>query len=408
MTGDDGCFETGVRSCSGRWPAVPALWSYSSLKDMETCPLRWMLARAQYPELWDRPGYPQAPAAATLFGDIVHAAVEVVLQALAAAGCPSSGSAEVVAVLRTLGGYTAILEQALSYRLQRLVGNPRLTEARLHAYRRTLTERLQEARVQVQTIISRTALLPTPPLSPVEAYGDAKSERRALGVGAHPEVELVADDLRLHGRIDLLVVAATHAEITDFKTGDADPSHVQQLRTYALLWDLDRVANPTRLPTAELVIEYPDQQVRQAAPSAADLRTVEGEIADRIARADAEIIRQQPAAKPDVETCRFCQVRHLCDDYWRQVAPSPLAVQVAEWFDYEGVLTAAVGVRGWAATGPGGNGPDVLLRTAVPESDLRVGDRVRVLGVRRAADPDSDDIEVGMTVYSELHVVDRH
>lgn len=41
--------ETGVASGWAVLPGPPAMWSYSSLKDVETCPLRYALSRADYP-----------------------------------------------------------------------------------------------------------------------------------------------------------------------------------------------------------------------------------------------------------------------------------------------------------------------------------------------------------------------
>ncbi len=56
-----GGFDTGVQDSSGRWPDLPRAWSYSSLKEAEECPRRWMLRRASYPQIWARQGYPPRP-----------------------------------------------------------------------------------------------------------------------------------------------------------------------------------------------------------------------------------------------------------------------------------------------------------------------------------------------------------
>lgn len=411
MSKNSARFDTSVRSCWGVWPSRPAIWSYSSLKDMETCPRRWMLSRADYPDLWTGHGYPPAPAMAALFGDVVHATLEAVVAALVAAGCPSTGDAQAVGVLRGLGGFTAVVEQALAARLSRLVGNPRLSAARSQAYRRTLTDKLPDARLRVQTILSGTEL---PPMAQTALTGPRHndggprpSSRPAVGLGAHPEVELIAENLRLRGRVDLLTVGPDNIQITDYKTGDDDPSHLSQMLTYALLWDLDHQANPTRRAATELSIEYPAHRVSIPAPAANQLRVNEAEIAGRIAAADAEVAKPLPEARPGPETCRFCQVRQLCDDYWQQVVPDPSAVRVDDWIDFEGVLTAPVGNLGWSVSRHPGAGPDVLLRMIAPEGELRVGDRIRALSVRRDQHPDSGAVEVAMSVHSEIFVLSR-
>ncbi|MGH3435454.1 MAG: PD-(D/E)XK nuclease family protein [Sciscionella sp.] len=100
MTTEPARFATSVRSCWGIWPVPPASWSYSSLNDLEACPRRWMLSRAAYPELWEGSGYPPMPNTAALFGDVVHAALELLVRALVAADCESTGTAAAVAVLK--------------------------------------------------------------------------------------------------------------------------------------------------------------------------------------------------------------------------------------------------------------------------------------------------------------------
>ena len=64
-----------------------------------------MLSRATYPELWKGRGYPPMPNTAALLGDVVHTALELLVKALVAAGCESTGTAAAVAVLKQMGGY---------------------------------------------------------------------------------------------------------------------------------------------------------------------------------------------------------------------------------------------------------------------------------------------------------------
>ncbi len=76
---------------------------------------------------------------------------------------------------------------------------------------------------------------------------------------------------------------------------------------------------------------------------------------------------QSPAAKPSVENCKYCQVRHLCDDSWAQVVPHISAVCVGDRFDYHGLVASANGAHSWTMKrGPGE--PTVLLRTSSPST----------------------------------------
>jgi hypothetical protein len=112
--------DTGVEKSIALLPEPPRLWSFSALREAGACPRRYALSRARYLDLWDGRGYPRLPTLPAVFGDVVHDALDTIMKALVAAGCGSVRSAEATQVLRTLGGYTAVIEasaEALSARL---------------------------------------------------------------------------------------------------------------------------------------------------------------------------------------------------------------------------------------------------------------------------------------------------
>ena len=53
------------------WPKAPSWMSFSTLSELETCPRRWALNHANYPNVWDGRGYPQPLRFALLEGRIV-------------------------------------------------------------------------------------------------------------------------------------------------------------------------------------------------------------------------------------------------------------------------------------------------------------------------------------------------
>lgn len=184
-------------------------------------------------------------------GDVVHGAFEIIVKALVRAGCSSTRSAEAVAV-RDLGGYTKVAEGVLAVHLARFEGNPRLGDDRRDRLARGLADWVPEAREQIQTYLNRMHLRPLTASATVPTTSDSTA-RYPVRNGDHPEKELIAEKLRLKGRIDLLSVGSRGARITDFKTGAEDPSHHDQLRLYALLWATDNTANPDGLPVTDLV-----------------------------------------------------------------------------------------------------------------------------------------------------------
>lgn len=402
-------FATGVEASEAVLPLRPAYWSYSSLKEMEACPRRWMLSRAEYPKLWGRRGYPQLPVAAALFGDVVHAALDTVLRKLVAVGCTSPRSAEAAQVLRSLGGITAVVEAALRDRLAMLEGNPRLDDDRMKRISVELGDRVPHARAQVQAYLSRTALPATPQAAgpkadPGAGVGGPAFGRGPAGLGAHPETPLAAEALRMMGRVDLLTVTQDRVSITDYKTGVEDPSHVDQLRLYALLWDLDRVVNPSRRPATELTVAYPSREVTVSAPGEAQLRDLEETARQRIAAAERELVASVPQALPSEQKCSLCQVRQLCGAYWEQ-APEAHTFSAGTWFDYQGVVGPQNGARSWWLLSERTGQKAMLLRTAATRRPLLPGRRIRVLNLLLDADPEVEAPVATLTATSEVFVL---
>ena len=140
---------------AGDWPALPAHWSFSTLREVESCPLRYALRSATYlgDHLGGAGGYPDKTSEAALLGIVMHAAVEQVVRALHGGPAASDPSAAVNA-LRELGGYPAIIERCVASVERELLSNPRMSGhgSRLGA---SLRRRAPEIRSTVQRIVAR-------------------------------------------------------------------------------------------------------------------------------------------------------------------------------------------------------------------------------------------------------------
>lgn len=409
VTGDARAFATGIEASVAVLPDAPRYWSYSSLKEVEGCPRRYSLSRASYPDLWERRGYPQAPTPAAMFGDVVHGAIELILKALVGAGCSATKSAAAVTVLKSLGGYTAVLEQVLAGRLAQLDGSPRLRSEQRHRLERELGGRMPDARAEIQGYLSRMSPLPSATPAPVcgeTEGGDGRRarDRREIGHGPHPELELVAESLRLVGRVDLLTLQEDGARITDFKTGAEDPGHQEQLLTYALLWARDRVVNPSELPCRDLRAAYPNHEAVFPLPDDTTLGELESDLAARIQAADEAVEAVSPDARLS-DRCRLCGVRPLCADYWDDRSAARVPSTDGEWFDLEGAVASQHGAKSWVVDSAGGHGP-ILVRTPSTSETLPLGRSVRLLGVRRVIDPDEPEALIAaMGVGTETFVL---
>lgn len=397
-------FTTLVRGVHGSWPQPPAVWSYSSLREAEECPRRWMLTRAEYPDIWASSGYPPRPILPALVGEAVHRILELVLLSLRDHGCEVLAAPCGVAVLKDLGGYTKLAERAVDELLTVLDSNPRAKD-RLPEFRSALSARVPEMRRRVQGILARTSLRPS------LVRRDASIEpgvRMPLGEGSHPEVELRAAELGFVGRVDLLTIHSGACTVTDYKTGAPDPHHADQLRTYALLWSRDRDLNPNEIPVQQLVVSYPTHEEPVDAPTERELAVLAQRLVDRTQGAVQELGVQPPPARPALEMCRRCSVRHLCEAYWSGpagVTPSRQPLNELSFIDCQLVVGRRNGPRSWIVTLEPSQ-QSGLLRTLTETPPFVPGDHVRLLDVAYVPDEESGRSILTVTGATEIHVLD--
>ena len=359
-----------------------------------------MLRRASYPEVWERRGYPEMPFVASLLGDVVHRALQRVLVALVENRCESAASACAVATLRGLGGYTAILGAVLAERMAELDGNPRL-EHRCEALERTLRERLPEMRERVQATLSRAQLMPARADTP--AGGDA---RGPLPYGSYAELELRAPELRWAGRADLVTIADSDVQITDYKTGAADPHHAEQLRLYALLWARDTERNPTGRVASSLVLSYPADEIRVSPPSEDELTTLSADLGRRTEQVLKSLSERPPPARPAADLCGHCPVRHLCEDYWPFTdEPGLVPTDTTPAFvDVQALITGRNGPRSWMCEVQHPSplrGRKVVIRTS-EDVEFRPAQAIRVLSAIAEEDEEHDLLSLTLTSSSEV------
>jgi len=386
-----------------KWPASPPEMSVSTHSEIEECPRRWALSAAEYPELWSGRGYPPKLQVATLAGSVVHLALETITKRFVHAGVSSQADPLAANVLRDLGGFTKVVQNCLERVLARFVDNPRATAHLEHA-RRTLRGQVPALRTRVQATLSRLRLPATALSSPTPP--PSASARSPLASGVYPEIELRARQIGWKGKVDLLVLRDDTCEITDFKTGAIDEAHKFQVRVYAILWMLDEDLNPARRAVDRLLLTYEAQDLDVAPPSESETDTMTEGLVQLKRAAEVAVAARPPQARPSVDTCRYCSVRQLCDEYWA----NPVAPTDPQFGDIELEIVRRHGPTSWDA---------VVLRSAtfavnspallrLPHAaELPTGGRVRVLDGTFARDTDDSGspLIVTLSAFSETYWV---
>lgn len=429
------------------WPKPPSPMSYTVLRDIETCPLRWALRRGYYPGLWSGVGYPSAPPLATVAGQVVHGALERIVRQVGHTPHPNTPSPEltpasdaldslqrVITALRALGGITAVLESVLTEIVQTWVGNPRLTprvlewEAELRRQLPALRQRVQQLMAQVD--IGRASLasevLEADGAGSAIATPRSRPPRvpvRALLPGVYAEIALNNPELDWYGKADVLRIPAPHSagpsgpqprggcEIIDFKTGVAKEEHALQLRIYALLWARESRLNPSGRPATQLTLVYRSGSVAVVPPASGDeLDALEAEVRARSLGAREAVATHPPLPRPSRTACEWCDVRQMCAAYWAPAtrmtmsdAPGSPATQLTPAVDSDVVtdvelaILSSQGPWSWLArvtalgalTAQIPLGSRLLVRARAHDPHfgrlLGVGARVRVVGARHFA-----------------------
>jgi len=369
-----------------QWPPPPSVMTFTRLAEIEACPRRWALDSAEYPEVWNKSGYPPRPNIRAIEGSVIHAAVERIIQELVKGGCPSLQQPAAVNALRSLGGLTAIVTECIEQMLERFSDNPRLRGLK-EFMARSLRAKLPHLRPRVQTLLASMRL---PTLHGIGGRGRYQS-RRALSQGAFAEIELRGEQIGWKGKFDLLIITADACEITDFKTGTPDPNHQFQMEVYALLWSLDRELNPDARSVTKLTLAYSDKDIDVPTLSPDKLEEFQTQVRQRGDAARLACVTNPPKALPGIDNCPYCTVRHLCTEYWTPIVQNEIGASANSSFvDIELELTKQHGATSWDAivvcSGFAETGRTILVRSASAEVTFRAGQRLRLLGVNLATD----------------------
>lgn len=373
------------------WPEAPEVMTVTALLEIEDCPRRWALLAASYPELWSGRGYPPRVTLAALAGTVVHLALETITKALVEAGCGSVQDASAVQVMRTLGGYTRILNDCIQTVQAKAATNPRALRV-ADFISRSLRARVPELRARTQRLLSSVSV---PDVRVARAHlrqASIAMGRAPLAEGVYAELELRVPPLRWKGKADLLVVTPTSCELTDFKTGAQDEAHDFQLQVYALLWSRDSELNPSGRLADRLALVYSSGQRQVPAPSKVRLSEIEREVVARRDAAITAVSQHPPEARPSTENCGYCAARHLCGEYWDvQLKAQGRPEADRKFGDLEVTVTGRHGPSSWDAVAGVSEwlpqGKSVVLRTN-DDLPLQHNQRLRIIDAGITVDDD--------------------
>ena len=384
------------------WPSPPRRFSISALHEAESCPRRWALRHATYGGIGE--GYPSKLSLGAVRGRVIHAALERIAIALDRAHAASMS--DVVTVLIALGGISAVLERELAV-VTGEVGDTARGHKHLAHTMEQVRRQLPNMRLTVQSALQRALRFPAGAIVLQRALPGKESA--PLESGFHTEVRLAPPDMDWVGIADVIRLTGNECEIIDYKSGEESRSHEEQLRLYALLWARDHRLNPFGRLADHLTLIYPDGVREVQPPTRHDLDQMEMELRDRVREARSGLEEAPPAARVTPENCRFCDVKHLCADYWTEAGQQ--CVQEATPPSIRSLQVLVLEQRS-PSFGIGTIDLDAYLEAGsrvllnhTPPPPLNAGGRARLMDVR--VDRDAEGTAVVQSLpFSEVYIVD--
>lgn len=295
------------------WALPPSVYSFTSLGQIENCPLAWQLQNSQYGD-FDR--YPSRPVPAAIEGLIIHAVLEKFFRELARHGMPAIGTEMFQKVLKQLA-IIDLITQLVTEHQKKIASHPRGAGFRLKLSVQELHNKFvrifkeQYVKLRNVTALSLKGIFDRAVSDPPAKYDLSKNYLTLLDKHeVLTEIPLTHPKLPVKGILDFVWKDNKGIVISDFKSGAPKPEHKEQLLMYAVLWE----ANTGIIPYMAYIV-YPDSST--SIEITKDIHAVaSNSLADRVQRAET-LLRISPANSIVSSNCQFCTVRHMCDSYWK-------------------------------------------------------------------------------------------
>ena len=375
-------------------PSPPSRWSYSTLKEWRRCPRQWWLKRADYVGLSER--YPQPIHPTAIEGRLIHDALEAFANHAATESAEGTALEEIRRAFAVRSYMKRRLREILSEDVE---PNPRVEKTDLLA-RISIDSCVDGFRRGVKALGSMPFQSREPRVKSDSVIADPSPYDG-------PERTITIDDPPITGRFDW----SRYGVICDFKTGDPDPTHAEQLRLYAVLVWAAFGVQPGGL---EIHYVRTDERVRVEVPSVSELSALQEELRREITSANETIRAGSAPPNPSEEHCRWCPVRQFCDAFWNDSVTSSLRWPRPEEEVDDGAApevlfadvrltdfrseTSGDGYHGFASAG--GKTPAVSIPAAwTPGAGIRPG-TLQLLGAR--VESQSDQTVVSVARHTEV------
>ena len=375
-----------IPSKPGNFTGEHRIWSASTLNEIEECPKRFALRRASFPEIWSRAGFPNRISAAQVKGIVVHEVVSMIMNSVQ----NSSELAEksVMSFLKERGGYLELLKSILDKELLSANSNPR-AELMVEAIKREILADLSELRGQVQYFVKESINKLPAASSRVENEEINEIPSTAFQIlPINSEYKIVDSEFPIEGYLDLLLTNEVIDHIIDYKTSKTiHDEYWDQLSLYAWLWY--RSAKNLRKGDCRIEVISGANLSESRVIKIEDLPAIQMSVLDRIKNAELSITGEI-AAKPSIDSCKFCAVKVMCNAYWKMNENQSTE---AKWSDMRIRTTGSLGGNAWSVSILSDDTPAMLIVGDRDDGSIEIGQELRLLNAYK-----NEDQETGVVI----------
>jgi CRISPR/Cas system-associated exonuclease Cas4 (RecB family) len=293
-----------------------------------------------------------------------------------------------MAFLKERGGYLELLKIILDKELQSANSNPR-AELMVETIKREILADLSELRSQVQYFVKESiSKLPTPS-SRVENEEINEMQSTTFQIlPINSEYKIVDSEFPIEGYLDLLVTNEDIDHIIDYKTSKTiHDEYWDQLSLYAWLWY--RSAKNSRKGDCRIEVISGANLSAYRVIKIEDFPTIQKNVLDRIKNAELSITGEV-AAKPSVDTCKFCAVKVVCHPYWNMNENQSTE---AKWLDLRIRTMGSLGGNAWSVSILSDGTPAMLIAGDRDDGSIEVGQELRLLNAYK-----NEDVETGVVI----------
>jgi len=387
-------------------PIFPKRLSYSSIKELDSCPLKYYYSHNERPGSDSHSNrYPQIVNVKTICGVIIHASINKIVRLLISKGCISTKDKKVFQVLKEIGGIINIVSKEINDQLIELKNNPRYFIQEEY-YKKKITDQHEFIIQSIQYYFHKINFLSN--LSEREKIANSKSTLGELRDGVFTEIFLDNNDYGLIGFVDLLSIYNGNCVITDFKTGSFKDSHIDQMKFYSMLWYIDQLYNPRKEIAKNFVLMYLDNELVFEGPSEAENLQLLSKIINKIGIIKKDFESGNVLARYDEEFCGFCQVRQLCSEFWKVTCSKVLELNLESGIlcDVEVEILEVISEESFYVELRNNlkdiQGSKVVLRNTFDIWQLKEKDHIRILRANVYVQDQENLLRININHISEL------